>query len=296
MFISFGLFFAKKAPKFLCLLLTIINIVMIFFVMNGATHDSNAYSNLYLVEYKFNQTSDISGLLAEQYTHQHNGTKLNDFFMRVGFMGVCVNFGGNDITDGGLDCGYTSDMNEKYDNEIPSFSVTSGKNNTSNAALQLFDIAYTIQNKTIKYQIFIVEIIFLLVVLVAQLYNMIGILPFQIYMEYFIILTITSFFTIVCISITWLMVTQQNLQSIGNVMTMNILTFTQGNRPQGILWAVFALAIIQLGFYVWNILKKEAVLSNMNMKRSKGTNDIEKDIGSINNSVMSSITTLRGTL
>lgn len=298
MVFSLGIYFVKKTPKLLCALITIVNIVMIFFVMNGATHDSDAYSNLYLIEYKFNQSSDISGLLSSQYSQQHDGNKLEDFVMKVGFMGVCVDFGGNDTTSGGLDCGYTSDMDEKYESQVPSFSVTSSKNSTSSATLKLFDMAHTIQNKAIKYQIHIVEILFLLIILVAQVYNMIGCLPFQTYIQSFIILALGSFFIIDCISITWLLVTIQNLQNVGGVMTMNILSFTQGKRPQGILWAVFALSVIQLGFYIWKMIRNqvEAPTLTKNNSRNRKVNDLEKDLGSLNDSVMSSITTLRGTL
>lgn len=298
MIFSLGMFFVKKTPKLLCAIVTIINIVMIFFVMNGATHDSNAYSNLYLVEYRFNQSSDISGLLSSQYSQQHDGSKLEDFVMKVGFMGVCVDFGGNDTTSGGLDCGYTSDMDEKYQSQVPSFSVTSSKNSTSSATLKLFDMAHTIQNKAIKYQIYIVELLCLLVLLVAQVYNMIGCLPFQFYIQCFMMLTLFASFTIICISITWFLVTIQNLQSIGGVMTMNILSFDQGKRPQGVLWAVFAFSVIQIGFYVWRILQNgvDSSTPKRSKPRSRKVTDLEKDVGSLNNSVMSSITTLRGTL
>lgn len=279
----------KRTPKLLCTLLTIVNIIMIFFVMNGATHDSSGYSSLYLYEYQFNNQSDISNLLATQYSQQHDGKKLSDFSMKVGFMGICVDFGDD------LDCGYTSDMKTDYDDKVPSFSVTNNKNTTSSATLELFTLAETLQNKATKYQIFIVEIITLLVLLVAQLYNMISFLPFQIYIQWFILFVLTVFFTIICISISWVMISCANVMNLGFVMTMNILSFAQGKKPQSVLWAAFALCIFQVIFYIWTIINGD--FSGFNFNRTKKpSKDMEKDISSIDHSILSSISTLRGTL
>lgn len=289
MIFSFGLFFVKKAPKLICTLLTIINIVMIFFVMNGATHDSSGYSSLYLYEYQFNNGSDIAGLLATQYSQQHDGKSLSDFSMKVGFMGVCVDFGKES------DCGYTNDMKTDYDDKVPSFSVTNNKNSSSSATLELFTLAETLQNKATKYQIFIGEIIVLLALLITQVYNMISFLPFQMYIEWLILSILGSFFTILCISITWLMVSCANVMNIGSTMTMNILSFSQGVKPQRILWAAFALCILQITFYSWNLVSGELSGINFNRKRKSGK-DVEKDMHSIDNSILSSISTLRGTL
>ncbi|GMM44702.1 Fig1 protein [Pichia kluyveri] len=262
---------------------------MIFFVMNGATHDSSGYSSLYLYEYQFNNQSDISNLLATQYSQQHDGKKLSDFSMKVGFMGICVDFGDD------LDCGYTSDMKTDYDDKVPSFSVTNNKNTTSSATLELFTLAETLQNKATKYQIFIVEIITLLVLLVAQLYNMISFLPFQIYIQWFILFVLTVFFTIICISISWVMISCANVMNLGSVMTMNILSFAQGKKPQNVLWAAFALCILQVIFYIWTIINGD--FSGFNFNRTKKpSKDMEKDISSIDHSILSSISTLRGTL
>ncbi|ODQ48575.1 hypothetical protein PICMEDRAFT_14123 [Pichia membranifaciens NRRL Y-2026] len=291
MIFSLGLFFVKKTPKFLCAVVTIINVVMIFFVINGATHDSDAYSNLYSVEFTFNQTSDISSALSTQYSKQHKGNSLQDFVVRVGYMGVCINFGD------GMQCGYTSDMEYTYQDQVPSFSVTGGnKNSTSSTSLEVFDIAYAIQQKTARHQIFIVEIIFLLALLVVQLYNMIGFLPLQKYASYLSMLILGSFWIILCISITWTMVVCHDLVSVGGVMTMNILSFSKGKRSQGVLWAVFALTIVQTAYYMWTLIGGTGFMQGISRSGAKKNTDVEKDAGSVSDSVMSSITTLRGTL
>lgn len=299
MLFSLGLFFAKKTPKLLCTIITIVNIVMIFFVVNGSTHDSDAYSNLYLVEYKFNTESAISPILSSQYSQQHKNSSLNNFSMKVGFMGVCVDFG-ND-----LNCGYTSDMETAYENEVPSFSVVNNESennttitnstiHTSSVSLELFEIAQKIQNKSIKYHIFIVEIVYLLFLLLIQTYSLIGFLPFQIYVSYFISFVLGSFMVILCISITWLMVSCHDLVSVGMVMTMNILSFTKGNKTQNILWAVFTLTFIQIFYYLWTFVKVNKLVTGL--KSFKFEKDIEKDAGSFSGSGISSITTLRETL
>lgn len=294
MIFSCGVFLIKKTPNLICFLFTLINIIMLFFVINGATHNSNAYSSLYLIEYRFNQTSEISTLIASQYSSQNDGDKIQDFAMEVGFMGVCLNFGGNATDRDGLTCGYTSDMYSEYHSDVPSFLLTSSTNNSSTAALQLFDIASRFQNKATKYRIFIVEIVFLLVLLILQLYNSIGFLPFQIYVRYLIIMVIFSTFIIICISITWLLVTVQSLESVAGAMTMNILSFKPGKKAQTILWVVFALLVLQISFYIWQIIAVGNLASRLGT--SKDAPDVEKDAVSANNSVLSSIITLRETL
>ncbi|KAG0683592.1 hypothetical protein C6P42_000618 [Pichia californica] len=291
MIFSIGLFFVKKTPKFVTLLLTIINIIMIFFVMNGSTHDSDAYADIYLVEYQFNNTGGISSALSSQYSSAHDGNNIDEFIMRVGFMGVCINFGD------GMECGYIGDMDYTYGNEVPSFSISSSnKNSTSTASLGLFDIAYKIQDKTFRYHIFIVEIIFLLVLFVVQFYNMIGFLPFQKYVTYIAIFVVSSFWIILTISITWIMVVAHDLVNIGSVMTMNILSFSSGKRAPGILWAAFSITIVQLLYYGWIVVKDEEIFQRIFNRSSNKKSDVEKDAGSMSDSVMSSITTLRGTL
>lgn len=291
MFLSLGLFVVRKTPKLFCLLLTIINIILIFFVINGATHDSDAYSNLQLVEYRFNSGSQISEILSSQYSSKHDGKNITEFSMKVGFLGTCLDFGG----DKEMDCGYTSDMKSLYENDVPSFSVSSGTNSTTGANLKLFDICEIIQKKTTKYQIFIVELIFLLVLLVSQLYNAIAFLPFQQYIYFFIVSIIGCFFTILCISITWLTVTIENIVNMGEVMTMDIIEFEKGQRVQNLVWAVFALTIVQSLYYFWDFVKERGLLSK-STKQSKCKKDVEKDSGSLSDSVMSSISTLRDTL
>lgn len=291
MFLSIGLFFAKKTPKLVSTILTIINIIMIFLVMNGATHDSDAYASLYSVEYKFNETSDIASALSTQYSKQHSGNKLEDFVMRIGFLGVCINFGD------GMQCGYTSDMEFTYKDEVPSFSVTgSGKNTTTSTSLELFDIAYAIQQKTVRHYIFIVEIIFLLALLVVQLYNMIGFLPFQKYASYLSMAVLGSFWVIMCISITWFLVVCQDLVSVGGVMTMDVLSFSRGKRSEAVLWAVFGLTVAQSAYYLWILVRNASTMQRLGKFNTKKNTDVEKDAGSASDSVLSSITTLRGTL
>lgn len=288
---------------------------MIFFVMNASTHDSDAYADLYLVELQFNETSGITNALSTQYSSKHDGNHIEDFIMRIGFMGVCIDFGDE------MNCGYISDMDYTYESEVPSFSVTTSSdssntnnnnnssNNTTNvkttstSSLELFDIAYKIQKKTISYHIFIVEIIFLLILLITQFYNMIEFLPFQKYIFYSAILILSSFWIILAISITWVLVVCHDLISLGNVMTMNVLEISKGKRVQGVLWASFAITIVQLMYYAWIFIKDNNIdLINMCKFNKNGNSnddkniDVEKEAGSVSDSVMSSITTLRGTL
>lgn len=297
MLFSIGLFFAKKTPKLLLAILTIVNIIMVFFVMNGSTHESNAYAELYLVEYRFNQSSDITSALSSQYSSKHDDNSIEDFIMRVGFMGVCIDFGDDDMK-----CGYTSDMDYTYDSDVPSFSVSSSSSSSSNTtsaktSLDLFDLAYDIQNKTVDYHIFIAELIILLGVLLVQLYNIIAFLPFQAYATIIAIFGLISFWIILCISISWILIVCDEMIGTGSAMTMNILEFSgKNNRTQGVLWAIFSLTIIQLCYYTWLLVKKDGVLQQLRNKKAAKGKDVEKDTGSMSDSVLSSMTTLRGTL
>lgn len=264
--------------------------------MNCATHNSNGYSDLYIVNVKYNATNEISSLLNSQYMQQHDNNEIIDFSLKIGFMGVCLDFGGEKDSVYGPNCGYTGDMNNSYESKVPSFSVTSNQNSTSGAELELFEVTHRIQEKATKYRIYIVELVALLILLLVQLYNLIGFLPGQTYVLLAIIAILMGFFIIHCISITWLMVTMQNLQMIGGVMTMNILTFTQGKRIQGVIWVILGLSIIQMGFYSWLIFRGGAGKEPATGLKAIKHKGVERDYGGYNYSVMSSISTLRDTL
>ncbi|TID15444.1 hypothetical protein CANINC_004410 [Pichia inconspicua] len=272
------------------------NIVMVFFIMSCTTHNSDGYAKLYIAEIKFNSTNEISTMLNSQYMQQHDSNRLLDFSMRIGFQGVCLNFGGEKDSIYGSNCGYTSDMNDLYGSKVPSFSVTSNQNSTSGAELDMFDITHKIQGKATKYRIYIVEIVVLLVLLLFQVYNILGFLPGQEYALLAIIALILIFFTIHCISITWLLVTMQNLQTLGSVMTMNILAFFQGKRIQGVIWSVFGLILLQMGFYAWLLITGAVAGGANTINAPTRRKDVEKDYRGYNHSVMSSISTLRDTL
>lgn len=264
--ITCGLTLVKQFPKLLALILTIVNIALIFFVLNGATHDSSAYNSLALIEYKFNSSSDIYSLLSLQYSKNHSHEKLDEFVIKVGYRGVCISF-----TDGkdNLNCGYTSDMDAAYSSKVPSFSVTDNNNSTGRASLEMFDIAYSIQEKSYKSNIYIAELICLLAALICQVYTILGFLPFQNYVLLLILGVLTSFFIINCIAITWLMVVLGNLVGVGGVLTMNILSFTVVSKPVGILWATLAITIVQGSLYLWHFLGGNIKVKSKNSTTSK---------------------------
>lgn len=293
---------------------------MVFFLYNGATHNSDAYSSLFLVEYQFENKSDIYSMIDGQYSAQHDGASLSDFSLKVGYMGLCLKFGDSTLNSAGKNdniCGYTSDIIDTYNTKVPSFSLTSS-NSTNAAGLELFDLAKTFQDNVMKKVIFIVLLIFLLALLVLQIYSILGFLPFQLYASILIFIVLFSSFIILNIILIWLLVADSTMTNIGYETSLKIITVSSSNKPQSILWAVFGLQIVQSIFYIWDFFKPGNPKTNSKVNGSGG--DIEKDAGvgysygyhpqaytynnninkynthGANGSVMSSISTLRGVL
>lgn len=314
------MFLTRKSPKLLCIIISLINIVMVFFVYNGATHNSSAYSSLYLVEYQFENKSDIYSMIDRQYSAQHDSASLSDFSLQVGYIGLCLKFMDETLDkegDNGLICGYTSDIIDKYNDQVPSFSLTSS-NSTNAAGLELFDLVKTFQENVMKKVIFIVLLIFLVALIVLQVYSLLGFLPFQKYVLILISITLFSSFIILNIILIWLLVADSTMTNTGYETSLKILTVSSSNKPQSILWAVFALLIVESIFYAYEFgrLGKKKGESKVNggdaeqnaggdysygyhpqvYSYNKNNNNHKYNTHRPNGSVMSSISTLRGVL
>lgn len=306
------LFVTKRFPHIICVVLTLINVAVVFFLYNGATHNSNAYASLYLVEYRFENKSDIFAMIESQYAAQHDGAALQDFSLKVGYMGLCLTFGDASLDSQGQDghvCGYTSDIVSAYSTDVPSFSLTNS-NSTNAAGLELFDLAQNFQSKVMHKVVFVVLLIFLLALLVLQIYSLLAFLPLQLYVSLLIISTIFSCFVILCIVITWLLVADSTLVNTGYETSLKILLVSSNKKPQSLLWALFALLIVEAAFHIWKLLGTKSP-SNPNSDFEKDPplaysygyhpqayvhNPTKHYTHAPSGSVMSSISTLRGVL
>lgn len=316
-------YLTKKLPKLLTIVITLISIVMVFFVYNGATHNSNSFSSLYLIEYQFQNRSDIYTLLDGQYSAQHGGAALSDFSLKVGYNGLCIKFADESQDDHGQSgntCGYTEDIISTYQSKVPLFTLT-GSNSTSAAGLELFELAKTFQQSVMKKAILIVLLITLLALILEQIYSLVSFLPLQLYVSLLILFTISCALIIQTISLIWLLVADTALTRTGYRTSLKILSVQSSFKPQSLMWTVFAFLIILLAFYTWDLFANVLTV-NRNKKSNKSGHDLEMKIPSSTGyygynhgynkhgynhphyrcnpsqggSVMSSISTLRGNM
>ncbi|GMM28814.1 hypothetical protein DAMA08_015300 [Martiniozyma asiatica (nom. inval.)] len=272
---------------------------MVFFLLNGATHNSSGYSSLWLVDYKFNNESSIYSMVASQYAKINDGAQLSDFSLKVGYLGMCVNFGSS--SDEENDCGYTNDISNLYSTEMPDFTLTSSSSNsTTKAELQLLDLAKDFQKKVMKREIYSVQLIFLLALLVVQTYYCIGPLPFQNYALLLAIFMLCASFVILSIITVWVVVADYTVSVLGEVTSLNILQVLQNGKVTNILWAAFSLHVLEMALYAWIIYQLKTLEANNSKedleKANNGYGYDYKYTYSGSDGVMSSISMLKKTL
>lgn len=129
-------FLVKKLPKYLTILLVFISIVLLCFILAGSFDTSPSFSNVYVLEFKFNSSSEYYPIIQKSYSLQNSSSTLSNMKIRVGYLGMCV------LLNGSLTCSSNGNLGT-----LSSYSGVSLSNLTNpDSQLNLVNLASTFAN------------------------------------------------------------------------------------------------------------------------------------------------------
>ena len=87
------------------IIIQFITAALLSFLLLGCIDTSSNYSNVYLLSYKFNQSSPLYDYLSTSInwsitttTTNNNSTAIDELSVKVGYMGVCLSSSSKDIS------------------------------------------------------------------------------------------------------------------------------------------------------------------------------------------------------
>ncbi|KAI5956807.1 hypothetical protein KGF54_000424 [Candida jiufengensis] len=124
------MFVLSKSIILLTIILQFISTVLLAFLLLGCIDSSSNYSNVYLINYKFNSSSSLYQHLT---LNSNSTTTLSDISVKIGYLGVCLSI------DNDLKC-----TTYKTLDSIPSYTLTflSNQFNLLNIAQIFKDIVH----------------------------------------------------------------------------------------------------------------------------------------------------------
>lgn len=258
-------FLIKKSPRFLGLIISFISFMLALFVLLGCTKSKHAYSNVYLFELSFNQSSPI---LKNMQTDTMNSTQM-DTTVRTSYMGSCITFNASS-SNSEMKCGYTDSILSKYSSELPEFSLYNEATNSTTEEMNLVDFSSSLQkSKSLVSNVtaggFVPLVIFLIVEIIGMAVNAASVgLRFTKFSVLTYIIAAAIGFSSWILSIatlSWIEAQRNTIQSMVHYMSLGLLKGSINGRLSGIEWATFFMTLLQGligGFFCWKEAHKEA--------------------------------------
>ncbi|KAG7711390.1 hypothetical protein KL914_000032 [Ogataea haglerorum] len=231
-------FFLRKGPKLLVLLLLVINIFLLAFLLVGCSSSSSQYSNVYLVEYKFNQSSAFYNKIENAYSRSNNDD-LTSMRVLVGYRGICVK------TDSATLCS-TNIEKTNYKEIYPGVSLYNTDANSTSSSLSLVDMAVEFNTKVTQPYILMASLVLTLFLLGSLLYAYIPLLPWKWVAPY----TSFALSSVLCvlwgIGGMWAHVAAKSGAVIGTTASMTIIEGSIGHRAAAMIWSSFSFYVVSL--------------------------------------------------
>lgn len=130
-----------QAPRVLMIVLVFVSIFLLSFVMVGCMHAASSFSNIFAVQFQYNDKSPFYSYIKQYF----NGTHGSTIEVKTGLMGICTSVSDNTLC---------TSMNYKPLNEsqllpIADFSIFAGtsSNNKELGSLNLLDLALSYSGK-----------------------------------------------------------------------------------------------------------------------------------------------------
>ncbi|KAG7879709.1 hypothetical protein KL938_003762 [Ogataea parapolymorpha] len=231
-------FLLRKGPKLLVFLLLVVNVFLLAFLLVGCTNSSSQYSNVYLIEYKFNQSSAFYSKIENAYSNSNNDD-LTSMRVYVGYRGICVK------TDNATSCS-TNFENTNYKEAYPGVSLYNTDANSTSSSLSLVDMAVKFNTKVTQPYILMASLVLTLFLLANLLYGCIPLLPWKWVASY----TSFALSSILCIlwgiGGMWVDVAAKSGAVLGATASMTIIEASIGHRAAAMIWCSFSFYVVSL--------------------------------------------------
>ncbi|KAG5357182.1 hypothetical protein CJU90_6006 [Yarrowia sp. C11] len=237
----------SKLPRFFVLLFLIINIFLITFIFMGCINKSASFSDVYLVEYSYNQDSVFFEAIKNSFK-QSNATELAYLKARSGFFGACATV--NNATE----CFSRGNLTA-LETRFPSLSITQSDTSSSLSALGLVQLATQFTGEIIHPSLPVVTLVLDTLVFFFALYSSFSFIKGSSQAG------IMMMWTAVCAFLTWSVCTIWFHVStlVGTIFTESssagAVTSTVGERIKGMIWTVFTFQLIIGLLTVWSTHK-----------------------------------------
>ncbi|AOA61697.1 Mating protein [Komagataella phaffii CBS 7435] len=215
----------------------------------GASKPAKSFSSIYLVEYKFNQTSPMFPLLEQAYKNQ-DAKGLSLMSVKAGYMGICVDtpklLQGNstdEMKELGSQITCTSrDSIGKFNKDFMGVSLYSSGTNTTAAFIDLVSIVDAFSNRMVKPYLLMAILVLSICLFCNLLYSALPFMPCKPIAERsaLVLSTITSFLW--GVGAMWSHVASHSI-SIVQPSSMRIITGKVGLKAEIITWISFSFLL-----------------------------------------------------
>ncbi|RCK57766.1 Factor-induced gene 1 protein [Candida viswanathii] len=232
----------SKGLIVLTVVIQFIATVLLSFLLLGCIDSSSSYSNVYLLNYKFNLTSPLYDSLSTQSNSSINSTSLDDLSVRVGYMGVCLSL------DDDLTC-TTYDQLQSF----PSYSIS-----IMSASLDLVQLAESFSS-ICHPRILLATIVLTLISLILLCYLLIPLVPGK-----FLVTKINALFTFLNL-LLWGLGSMLQHQAVNTSAVMmqessfQLLVGSSGGRAEAMTWTAFSFILIvflSMCFGTWSEFRR----------------------------------------
>lgn len=235
----------SKLPKFFIILFLVINIFIVTFIFMGCVNKSASFSDVYLVEYSYNQDSVFFDAIKSSFK-KSNATDLAYLTARAGFFGACATVA--NVTEC-VSRGNLTVLETMY----PSLSI-GGQANSTSSGLGLVQLATQFTGDIVHPSLPVVTLVLDCLVFVLVIYSIFG-LPGSAQAGIFMM------WTAVCAFLTWSVCTIWFHVStlVGTIFiessSAGAVTSAVGGRIKGMIWTAFAFQLIIGLLAVWTTHK-----------------------------------------
>ncbi|CAY67906.1 Integral membrane protein required for efficient mating [Komagataella phaffii GS115] len=241
--------YLRKCPRVILLLTLFTTFFLLAFLLMGASKPAKSFSSIYLVEYKFNQTSPMFPLLEQAYKNQ-DAKGLSLMSVKAGYMGICVDtpklLQGNstdEMKELGSQITCTSrDSIGKFNKDFMGVSLYSSGTNTTAAFIDLVSIVDAFSNRMVKPYLLMAILVLSICLFCNLLYSALPFMPCKPIAERsaLVLSTITSFLW--GVGAMWSHVASHSI-SIVQPSSMRIITGKVGLKAEIITWISFSFLL-----------------------------------------------------
>ncbi|AOW00618.1 Ca2+ regulator and membrane fusion protein Fig1-domain-containing protein [Yarrowia lipolytica] len=235
----------SKLPRFFILVFLVINIFLVTFIFMGCINKSASFSNVYLVEYSYNQDSVFFDAIKSSFK-QSNATDLAYLKARSGFFGACA------TVSNATECVSRGNLTALED-MFPSLSIT--QSGTNSSALGLVQLATQFTGDIVHPSLPVVTLVLDVLVFVFVLWSIFAFIPGATQAG------IMMMWTSICAFLTWSVCTIWFHVStlVGTIFiessSAGAVTSAVGGRIKGMIWTTFTFQLLIGLLAVWTTHK-----------------------------------------